>query len=288
MKIGVKKERIIVDDVGSFLNFVRTCKSVEIKCDNGDCLNLEQKRVYYRGQPDAATSICSSIFRGEINKIHEEYKMLRQAERVSFNVLPVNYSFLEKLVMFQHYGLHTRLLDITFNPLVALYFACYKEFDKDGIVYCGHDKGVYDKNIVECIAKLAFEDNKANNVYTEREICNSFGDDNTKPDSLCFPYFVLSPLNNNRIIIQDGAFLIAPYFKKQENDLYMKCCNFEFEIGDGDRLFYNKMSVIPKERKRDILEELSLCGINEGFLFPELEHKLSMINESINKNDIDI
>lgn len=44
-------------------------------------------------------------------------------------------SDIEYLIIGQHYGLRTRLLDFTLNPLIALYFAVKDSADHDGFVY---------------------------------------------------------------------------------------------------------------------------------------------------------
>lgn len=47
----------------------------------------------------------------------------------------------EWLAIAQHYGLATRLLDWTRNPLVALYFAVEKKSEGDSAVWCYHHRG---------------------------------------------------------------------------------------------------------------------------------------------------
>ena len=63
----------------------------------------------------------------------------------------------DRLAIMQHYGCPTRLLDVSFNPLVSLYFACNVKPDDDGVVYVFNklDFVHSDDRAVNALAKMA-------------------------------------------------------------------------------------------------------------------------------------
>ena len=79
--------------------------------------------IFYRGQSDKKYGLLPSIYREE-TLIQNEDKIFRDIIAQCPTDFKGSTSAFEKLVKMQHYSLPTRLLDITTNPLVAMYFAC--------------------------------------------------------------------------------------------------------------------------------------------------------------------
>ena len=48
----------------------------------------------------------------------------------------------ELMALAQHHGLPTRLLDWTENPLVAAYFACNQDHDRDGVIFAMDNRNI--------------------------------------------------------------------------------------------------------------------------------------------------
>jgi hypothetical protein len=150
----------------------------------------------------------------------------------------------------QHYGLPTRLLDWTQNAAVALFFACWEEFDKDGLV----------------VILNPIELNQAVNAKLPRIM------DIERDAAVIEPYFRLSgsinsrgkrtialnpTWNTERIALQQGFFTLHG------------SRNFELDKKQASSLLYVP---ILRDHKESLLNELERVGIGEMFIFPEPEH----------------
>lgn len=93
-------------------------------------------------------------------------------------------------------------------------------------------------------------------------------------------YFVISNLNNERLIRQSGSFLLVGQYnitldlKDRGNSVIQSARGFV------KNEFNNDFFKIPADKKEEILEELDFYNINEGALFPELEHQMTYIKRA--------
>lgn len=250
-----------------------------------------RKNLYFRGQSDETWMITPALYRYHFKS---EYEWLKTAEMRTWQETS-NLSKLNKLIVFQHYGLNTRLLDVTRNPLVALYFACSSTPCANGAVYYGY-KGSDDMIFAECLADILFSlpyplyDSIPKQIVEEKIIERNIVAKENHPylhDILCLPHFIEAPMNNPRISAQQGAFIMAPFLteykgKKGGDDSYCAHPQYEFKRSnqkEKDVFFKEDRAIILEKKKVDILKELDDIGINSSTLFQDMEHTLNAVNK---------
>jgi hypothetical protein len=112
-------------------DYISLLKKIKTQCKKENVYK-DKIRIFYRGQASESFGVLPSVAREGF--IKAEYYMIKEVileKPDEFSEL----NYFDILAKLQHYGLPTRLLDISENPLVALYFACNKENDCDGAVY---------------------------------------------------------------------------------------------------------------------------------------------------------
>ena len=262
------------------------------KCGNRRFNSPENN--YYRGQGNSRWELVPQIFRNgsksndSINYIAEA-DLLKQADKTAWQYLHGLGSRLEKLIFLQHHGLATRLLDLTRNPLVALYFAC-EDTENDGCVFKGNGS-VDDIIIAEKYAGLLYDKFTADYTpVSKKEIAQAIKEPESMVDAFCYPILVPQVNNTERIIAQSGMFLLPPLFQKYSSrpELYtFQKPSYNFD----DKKFFNKIRVItdriiiPKELKPKLLKQLDTFGINEFTIYHDLDHLLKYLNTEPFKNN---
>ncbi len=145
----------------------------------------------------------------------------------------------------QHFGLPTRLLDFTQNPLKALYFAVEDSIsESDGVVWGLDDFYDSEPPILKDLDKVEF--------YTPSHI-------------------------NNRIIAQESVFAVFPLGR---HDLEI----VPLEERHVDHRFFLKIT-IPSSSKPSIKEELGILGINKMSIYPGIDGVVEKIKEECGLND---
>jgi hypothetical protein len=226
----------------------------------------------YRGQRDSSWPTGAGILRPEFRGLLEEEKTaVRKLISVQPHEFAPDETMFDKLVRMQHFGLPTRLLDVSRNALVALFFATGpgpRGKPTDGVVTAfaipPQLEKYYDSDSVSCIANLA---NMTSEEKTEiyRLIESLSGD----PLDLLVPYYVHPKMSNRRILAQSGAFILYGIVPP-------KARFFPYVIEETH-------FVVPQAEKSRIREALDNIGINESTLFPEIDRAAARIRNSYTK-----
>lgn len=286
--------KVEVEDVASYIKYINGLSPTI----NGDAKTYESTFVF-RGQGSTKFDLVPSIGRDSYwrkpgsntispitGSLTHEADIIETACRILPNVFKRDLLPIDLLACLQHYGVPTRLLDVTSNALAALYFACGNP-DAVGEVFIfrrpGGDKREYP--ICQAIADSwhLFMNSKLLSRFASLAISRPHFDyqrdlvlsiypeltDQAKWFKKCCEdtLFVYGTRYLDRQAAQSGQYILFP------NDIRGKDSSLSFDDLISplpkDSPVIAGRCIVSSNRKASILNELSKLGITEASLFPD-------------------
>ena len=216
--------------------------------------NLEnsEKEYIYRGQSDSGWVLCSSLYRFfESKGVNSEYRAIfesKAVENFKENLALYNYdkyhalSDIDAMVVMQHYGCPTRLLDWTLSPYIALYFIVH-DIISEGTLYVLNITDYQNR----LAPKLPFDD--YNHAILKRIPDRNFRFILREKDKLA-PIPLQSQVNSPNTINQQSFFLVDVDLGKSTetaiidfSDKSLIKVNIDISICDAIKRMLQKMNV---------------------------------------------
>ena len=219
----------------------------------------------FRGMSNAGWDLQTSLMRlaGQFEKL--EGSLLRNFQKYGHSKTSSGDSFWHWLVVAQHHGLPTRLLDWTYSPHIAAHFATedFDQFQHDGVIWAVDMIGVHDR-LPDSLRRVLREEHAF--VFTT-VMLDSFAKSLTQFDlrfnkapRVAGALFLEPPALDDRIVNQAALHsIMSPsnarldrWFAETAPDLFRKI-------------------VIPASVKLEIRDKLDMMNITERLMYPGLD-----------------
>lgn len=281
-----------IRSVAQYLEIIRKLDKAYAK--DGGLNNPVSSKFLYRGMAHKSWPLLPGIFR-EIGTAYEgweagthkyltfstEQRILQhfRQEAAAYVTQNRDESDIWWVELAQHYGVPTRFLDWSENPLVALYFACENNSQQEDAVVWMLNRLNYNRYVKELDPAYAFIEDEGER---RQAISNLIGLTECQGGAcqlspLRLPFLYSPYLFDGRMSAQSSWFMVwgnnmRPFQQMVDHKNYMKLPEETCALcadDDSDDFLYQY--IIPVCSKQQIVRELDMLGINGKTLFPGLD-----------------
>lgn len=282
---------LIISNIGDYISFLHNL-------EENTCLKSMSENFMFRGQSNCTWTLSPKYFRRNIDgtRIYssgiEEIMVSFQREAFPYimklNPKAIKDNSIENLMsgihfenedlqlmqIAQHYGVPTKLLDFTRNPLVALYFACSEDTNNDSCVWIVNTIS-YSKLYANFILNAVSNDPMLKTIKTFPRICEQNLVDNRMANQESLFFYIPSETPIDMVISSDlhmSTLNLIPKFNKRTEEVISKTeTSKTTHITREDMKELIGKIIIPKEQTSVIRKQLNLLGINEKLIYPGLD-----------------